>query len=142
MLRPTPRISSRSAAALVEQYLEAFGDVGHQFLRADADLLVDVGHGQHLPARLQTPSWVRLLPIAAASTTPASALKTRRGGRSPAGRRRFCAFEYQADSLQRGHPGRDGRAGQACDAADLSAGGNSSITNQAEHLASGHSCLR
>ena len=47
-----PEISSRAAAGLVEQRFEAFGDIGHQFIGADADLLIDIGHRQHLAGQV------------------------------------------------------------------------------------------
>ena len=130
------------AAALVEQDLQAFGDVWHQFIGSDADLLINIGHGQHLAGQI-------------ADTELGSAPADRRGqhnaglgvedqarGWPASGGGGFGALEHQPRCLKRGHPGRYSGTGEARDPTDVGTGGNSSITNQTEHLAGGRPCLR
>ena len=40
------------AAAFAEQRVQAFGDVRHQFIGSDADLLINIGDGQHLAGQI------------------------------------------------------------------------------------------
>ena len=135
MLRPTPSHLVVPAAALVEQRFEAFGDVGHQFVGSDADLLVDIGHGQHLAGQIADTELGAASADGRGQHDAGVGIEDQpRRGTAP-GRRRFGAFEHQPGCLQRGDPSRDGGAGQPGDASDLGAGGHSSITNQGEHLA-------
>ena len=80
MLSPTPRTSSRSGARSRPAALRGVWRYRASSRQARCRFPGRRRHGRTSPARLQTPSWVRLRPIAAASTTPASALKTSRAG--------------------------------------------------------------
>ena len=115
MLRPTPRTSSSrrpvsSSSASRRLAISGINSWGPMPISWSTSAIV-----RTTPARLQTPSWVRLRPIAAASTTPASALKTSRaGGRPPVDgasarsstKPRACSVETRAATAVRDRPVR------------------------------------
>ena len=141
MLRPTARTWSgvrptearSSPKTVTARGISTSGDSSTSCSRSRAASTV--------PSRSHTPSWVRLRPMAPASTTPASRSKrSRTGGRPPEdGRRgrvvRIDALRHQTRVEQRLHAGGDGRAGQPGEPADLAAGVGTAVTDQGEDLA-------
>ena len=129
-----------SAAGLIQQGFEALRDVGHQFVGADTDLLIDVGHRQDLAGQVADTQLGAASADRGRQHNAGVGVEDQPRGWPAAGGRRFGVLEQQAACLQRRDPSRDCGARQSGHTAHVGAGANRTITNQAEHLARGCRC--
>ena len=81
-----------SASDVVQQGFEAFGDVGHQVVGADTDLLIDIGHCQDLAGQVADTQLGAASADRGREHNPGVGVEDQPRGWSASGRWRFCAL--------------------------------------------------